>query len=712
MFRIAMPIWQNEEARPDEYMECREILHCPQNNKEPVILRIAADSDYTVYLNGALAAFGQFANYPFRRVFDEIDVTRFLTDGENELRIITWYIGIDSSTYRRGTAFLSFELERDGKILAASGKETQCREVVGYLPHRGRMISGQLGPTYAYDLTDGGDRPYHNAVLTKDLRCEWVPRPVERLTLCDRLPVELTQQGVFSMPHYAGMRETHAEADMQFAALSFRYLPDLTDPIGYDTDTPTYRKLREHCPRTLCVPEQDRDHCNGLYVIVDLGAETAGFLDFDLEVPYDCDMEVGYGEHLHDGRCRTSRRNFTAIFRLRAGRNSFLNTFRRFGCRYLQFFIFASSVTLHYAGLRPTVYPVHKKQFRCGNLLRETIYEVAQDTLLHCMHEHYEDCPGREQALYAMDSRNQMLCGYDAFGETRFARASLELISYGMREDGLLMLCYPAGTDLPIPSFSLVWVIAMREYIEHTGDCTLAEERFAVLERLMETFARNCREDGLLNTFRDKHATYWNFYEWSETMSDDDRMLPSSPEAPLNAFYVLALDSMASICRSLGREDTVYRMRAEQLRPAIAAQFYRPSRRLFASFTDRAEDRYSVLTNALCLLCGAADALPDRTELLRVLAANGEGMPDCIPNTLSMNSFRFDALLREDRSRYAPIILDELDRVYLYMLRRGATSFWETIHGEADFGDAGSLCHGWSALVIHYYETLLKAQNV
>ena len=79
-----------------------------------------------------------------------------------------------------------------------------------------------------------------------------------------------------------------------------------------------------------------------------------------------------------------------------------------------------------------------------------------------------------------------------------------------------------------------------------------------------------------------------------------------------------------------------------------------------------------------------------------------------IPNTLSMNGFRFDALLRENRERYAPVILDELDRDYLYMLHNGATTFWETIKGAQDFHDAGSLCHGWSALPIYYYEILSK----
>jgi len=40
------------------------------------------------------------------------------------------------------------------------------------------------------------------------------------------------------------------------------------------------------------------------------------------------------------------------------------------------------------------------------------------------------------------------------------------------------------------------------------------------------------------------------------------------------------------------------------------------------------------------------------------------------------------------------------------MLYAGATSFWETEMGEADFSGAGSLCHGWSAAPVYYYKLL------
>lgn len=42
------------------------------------------------------------------------------------------------------------------------------------------------------------------------------------------------------------------------------------------------------------------------------------------------------------------------------------------------------------------------------------------------------------------------------------------------------------------------------------------------------------------------------------------------------------------------------------------------------------------------------------------------------------------------------------------MLFQGATSYWETSLGEADFDDTGSLCHGWSAVGCYVFDKYLQ----
>ncbi len=708
VFQKAAWIWRQEPAGVDEFCDFVDTVTRPEDGGR-CYLSIAADSNYTVWLNGELCTFGQYADYPDYKVYDRVDITDALRPGDNRLAVTVWYYGIHTQTYAKGEAGLIYEItDGSGRVLAYSGTHTHSRLSRDYISGRNHLISYQLGQTYHYDLRgdDGfrsGDAPGFAASRpVTGISTDFTLRPNKKLVLDGRMPASICRTGCFRYT----TDDPRASVNMQYAAIAGRYPHEML-------------KSGDACFTSPTRLATDRADGSGVFFIVDLGSETAGFLDIDLEVPADCRLDVGYGEHLKDGICRTSIRGFSCDIELKAGRNTYLHTFRRFGCRYVQFFVHAPEVTVHYAGIRPTRYPLVHKEYHSGNLLRDTIYKVCQNTLQQCLHEHYEDCPWREQALYTLDSRNQMLCGYYAFGETEAPRASLELIAHGQRPDGLMSLCYPAGLDYPIPSFSCAYFMQMEEYIRYTGDTTLAEQYFSVLTGILDAFAARRLPAGIIENFygdTPDGTNYWNFYEWSATMDGIHNGLVSPAyyrlECPINCFYSLALAAMAKICDALGRpaEAAGYRREADGLNAAIARAFYNAETKLFESYGDEHRGHYSVLTQSLAMLCGAARGL-DTSVMVRVMATNGrekdiEGALDVIPNTLSMNAFRFDALLSLDKGKYAPVILDELDRDYLYMLREGATAFWETIVGAADFGDAGSLCHGWSALPIYYYELL------
>ncbi len=103
----------------------------------------------------------------------------------------------------------------------------------------------------------------------------------------------------------------------------------------------------------------------------------------------------------------------------------------------------------------------------------------------------------------------------------------------------------------------------------------------------------------------------------------------------------------------------------------------------------------------------ACAAVRMKEALLDVPADAADGVR-IVPATFSMACFRYDALLAADREKYTPVILNEIDRDCGFMLDHGATTFWETMVGQADFGGAGSLCHGWSAMAAYYYDILTK----
>jgi hypothetical protein len=73
-----------------------------------------------------------------------------------------------------------------------------------------------------------------------------------------------------------------------------------------------------------------------------------------------------------------------------------------------------------------------------------------------------------------------------------------------------------------------------------------------------------------------------------------------------------------------------------------------------------------------------------------------------IGTTLSQCFYKFEALLQE-KEKYGPTVFSQIKDGWSKMLYDGATSFWETELGQADFSYAGSLCHGWSAIPAYFY---------
>ena len=69
--------------------------------------------------------------------------------------------------------------------------------------------------------------------------------------------------------------------------------------------------------------------------------------------------------------------------------------------------------------------------------------------------------------------------------------------------------------------------------------------------------------------------------------------------------------------------------------------------------------------------------------------------------TFSYKIFKYDALLLDPRNK--DFVRNEILNIWSSMLFAGATSFWETDIAEADFHNAGSLCHGWSAIPAYFY---------
>lgn len=447
-----------------------------------------------------------------------------------------------------------------------------------------------------------------------------------------------------------------------------------------------------------CVSRSERS------CVFDLGAETVGNPILQFISNNSLTVTVQWGEDLLDGhiRSRIGERDFHFTFISTDGINDFTNYMFRIGCRYLEIQTeepINSLVDLR-VGVLPLVYPVEHSDTFPMDPLDKQIYNVCVRTLELCMMDHYADTPWREQCLYAFDARNQMLCGYYAFrnGNQDYARSNLRLIAEDKRKDGLLSITCPCGMDLTIPSFSLHYFTAVAEYVKHTGDLSLAREVYEKLQRVLGVFLRH-RINGLILRF--KGENHWNFYDWSPNLEgriyDNDDPIP---DLVLNCLFLLACQNYAYISESIGKRFDLSDI-IEETKTAARQAFFRHDRGLFA-LTEK-DDIFTSLGNALAIL----SSLTDKDEAYQICDAIGtDALSDC---SLSMKTFLYDAMLQTDQTRYASRILNEIRSTYGAMLAAGATSVWETAEGSTAFDGAGSLCHGWSAVPVYYYNQLLKS---
>ncbi|MBQ6825442.1 MAG: family 78 glycoside hydrolase catalytic domain [Clostridia bacterium] len=635
-------IWENTTPQADEYAEFLKEFNYTDGK---ALLNISADSDFVCFVNGVFVANGQSPDYPWAKVYDSIDITKYCKVGKNKLSIIVWYYGIKgTATYYPSKAGLWFNITDNSGIIAVSDEETLSRISNAYINHRKKIITGQVGLSFCYDA---------------NMEDYWI-----------NIEVDGFHKSVLS-----------------------------------DNDSvPELRSIKRPV-LSKCVTAKFIKKGKNNRLIFDLGAEQNGYITFKLNSPKAQKLIISYGEHLADGKVRRiiDSRDFSVEYIAKKGDNIYTNYFRRLGCRYIEIQSL-EPISVDMIGIIPRGYPVSIQSFEIKDELRKQIYNTSIRTLILCMNDHYEDCPWREQAMYVMDSRNQMLCGYIGFGEFEFAKANLKLMAQDRREDGILNMTFPAKFSLTIPSFSLHYFTAVAEYTKYSGDKTLARELYPRLEVLLKAFTDELTDNFLIPDF--KGEQYWNFYEWSKDLSGHYKNEEKRIDLSLNCLLVIALKRMQEISQIIG-VDAEYGALADKINISINKTFWNNSKKLYKN-SDAKYPRYSELGQSLAILCGAAELIPEAEDIITDRLK--KKFNRLIKATLSMSAFKYDALIKVDKKNIY-WVLEQLDKNYSYMLSKGATSFWETIKGQKDFDKAGSLCHGWSAIPVYYYH-LAKQQGI
>ena len=592
-------------------------------------MNLSCDTDYTLYINGTFVASNQYGDFEHYKIYDTLDLTEHLIPGENRIDILVYYCGVGTQRYRKANAGLIYEILSNDRLISYSSEAVVSRLSPTYQNGRCLLVTPQLGFTFAYDATRRSEDGYTPSVCVEK-HCRFYPRPVVKGVVLPRHPVK-------------------------------------------------------------SVTKYDDTH-----FLIDLGEEVVGLPTLDILSDTEQNILVAWGEHIDDGCVRKDhdQKHFYYEYKTVVGQNTFTDYMLRIAGRYLEVFA-EQAIELNYVGILPQVIPVEEIPCRFDTEEDRRIYDVCIHTMKLCMMEHYVDCPWREQNLYALDARNQMLFGYYAFqgGNADYARANLKLMGEDRREDNLMSICYPCGTSLAIPSYALHYIMAMKEYVEHTGDTSLAIEYMDRMQGILDAFLANT-QDGLICTLRG----FWNYYDSSEFANG---VIPESetgiPDLPVNCLVIMALNCFEEICKRTNIPYP-YGNRAEELQRRIKETFYNTEKGLFTMNVGK--EQYTELFNLWAITANVvtgqeAEAICDRI----VSGALSE-------ISLNLKLLKYQVLMDINTEKYRGHILAELRKNYNMMLDAGSTTVWETIQGAWDFHGNGSMCHAWSSVPVYVYHKL------
>ena len=633
-------------------------------------VRICADSRYVLWINGRFAGFGQYTDYPDRAIFDTVDISEFITAGENTLRILVYYKGTPSPTYSHNIPGLIFDVISQNKILAVSGSRTVSRVLSEYKNSLEGVCTPSSWYSFSYDSTERSCNPWQNSLLVCN-NLKILPSPTETLKIKNRTASYIVSQGFF---FHHGTNGSIYKTDGK---------KKMSSPLSPRT------------PFDIEWPSENLPEADGVYITIDLGSEESGFFELDINA-------LANTRILIEAENNTTQ-YYAGEYICSAGRNKYANYINPFNCRYITLYIESFDFTLYYAGLRTFGYDVKiRSNFSCSDSLHNKIYDTCMNTLINNSYEHYGNFSLRNRTIFATESRNQLLAWYYAVGEYDKPKENLRMASFGLREDGLLESNSPLKDDDVIPCFSLIWILELYEYVMHSDDLDFALEMWPCTEKIIRAFWRNTKGHDLQAPFTDED--YLNFYDAAQGLSEGflnrlrNKNNYKNYDGPLSVYYILALDcavklskllysyskTSASVNNSLYEIDFTEKLSwCEMLlsgaKKNLHKTFWDSTVGAYCTYIVNGEKmHFSELMNSLVLYAGL---VPDKlvTRVADLLCGKEFCVPALVPATLNTSIFKYEALLNSG-DNYADYVLNDIADKWGSKLYNADTSCRDSLH--------------------------------
>jgi len=640
-------IWADESLRKNnQYIEARGSFEL-QLNPGRALLRITANQEYVLYVNGVETGRGPSPCDNGSQYFDAYEIADLLRPGINVVAVLAYNFGNDSivTGQRQGPGGMLCQVDLDpeaksseSECATATGENWKCRVSPRWRPDSVRMhLWGGYREIYLADREDGWEQPEYDdsewsaATVVAAAESEsspWpklLPREIPHLKQTWLKPIRLIGEQA-----YLG-RISGGQSMLEDGDPSGKLVVDASVPGSYPNLT------------------------------YDYGTEVVGYPELVIEAPEGGVAHLFYGEGLE--------LELTDTFVLKKGRNR-VGPFGRRAFRFMKLALQGTPAPADVLAVRikSVHYPFRENgSFACSDDRLNRIWEVGKYTAIVNSQDHFEDCPYREAALWVADAVVMARVVYQAFGDLELVRKCMLQISRVQNADGSIPGTGPESNAFTLPDFCAHWLFGVKEYVDYSGDERFLEELWPSVGRLEEWFLAQEDENGLFAN-ADREG-WWCFIDWSDDIERKDKV------TAISCYYYKFLLTVSQLSRRMGESERAVALeaKADGLRQTIRRRLRLPEGPLFADCltTDGLSESVTAQTNFVAAWCGIMEPAEAR-EFIESYYLAGKLPPikgaffyHIVLETLFEYGYREEAL-KEVRDFWGA------------MLDRGATTWWET----------------------------------
>jgi hypothetical protein len=658
---------------------------------EKFIIHLSADNHYRLFVNGKYITRGPARGDLSHWFFETLDIAAELKTGNNTIaaEVVNWGPKRSFTYFSQMTSFIMQGDSEAEKVVNTSGGSWKCfhnpafnakmiewmtdRTTIDFGLYVGNPTDSIVGEKYPWGWEN---RDYNDS--------DWLPAKWADISGGRDEQFAggiLYGGGKMLIPRRTGLLK---ETKLQFAAIRRTSGMEVNDNFLKGTGS-------------LTIPANKK-----VTILIDQNNETIGYPEMAVSGGKGAHIQAMYAENLImkikspkgnrdeiDGKYMVGIKD---IFIPDGGKNRlFKPTYLR-AFRYIQLDVETKNESLiieSYQHVACTAPIELKAIFETGNELTSWMMDAGWRTISICAQDYLLSDAYYEQMQYTGDSRVHNLSLLTLSGDDRLTRNALIQFDQSRIPEGLTYACYPNPFHLIIPSYSLIWIDQLHDYMMWKDDKAFISQFELGIGNVLYWFEQKMQPNGLIGKM-----DWWGALAWPRHYNNGE---PPGIYEGNNTLYTLhyayTLRHAADISDYLGKPEQAnkYRSRADEICVAVNNLCKNSD----GFYTESSENKQvSQITNLLAILAEAVKGDEARQLMQKLLEPKDWfGQVD-----LFLHLYLFEAM---NKTGLQDKFMTDLTEWQL-MKERGMSGFAEV---PLEWGEENqrSECHPWSSAPNYFF---------